>query len=92
MLKIKSVLSPTLDGSGQFTETFGEFEVVNEAIVSMTDPAIPDNILATSHSIVGNVITVTVLKYNVLGAPTPWVPAVTGDVAGCAFTFIVDGG
>jgi len=38
------------------------------------------------------VITVTVLKYNVLGAPTPWVPAVTGDVAGCVFTFIVDGG
>jgi hypothetical protein len=87
MLIQKTVLSPTLDGSGQFTQEFGEFANIVSAKVVMTDPFISNTLVRVSGSFTGNVLTMTVEKATT-GA---WSVASSGNVSGCTFTMTVDG-
>jgi hypothetical protein len=90
MLLMKAVTSPTLDGSGQFTQEFGEFDKIKSAQVVFTNPFISAYLLGCSWSISGNILTVTVEKVHLV-TTWAWVVAITGDVASQVFTMLVDG-
>lgn len=73
--------TPTLDGSGNFTVTFGEFEKVVQAAVFLEQPFTSDFIFAVAAAKATNVVTVTVMKIDVTAASAnAWVVAETDDV------------
>lgn len=87
---IKTETSPTLDGSGQFTVTFGDFEKVVSAHVTFDDPQIGDYIFATTTTYATNVVTVTVKKTQASSATPTWAVAITANVASKVFRITAD--
>lgn len=90
MLIMKQVTSPTLDGSGQFTQEFGEIANIKSADVALTNPFISAYLVGVSWSYSGNLLTVTVEKQN-MGGVGAWVVAVSGNLTNKTVTMLVDG-
>jgi hypothetical protein len=90
MLIMKQVTSPTLDGSGQFTQEFGEIDKIKSAIVAFMNPFISSYLFGCSCSYTGNLLTVTVEKQN-MGGVGAWVVAITANLANKAVAMLVEG-
>lgn len=89
MLAIKTTTGPTLV-AGAFDVTFGQFEKVAEAAVTVDGPNTDDYVYEATRAIATNVVTVTVKKMQVSVTNT-WGDALTADVAAKTFTVIADG-
>lgn len=90
MLAIHTRTTVTLDGGGAFTETFGELQQIDEALVVMDGPNVNDRVFEVIRTIATNVVTVTVMKMQVSAVNT-WGIAITADVNLKTFTIVVDG-
>ena len=80
MLDIQSVSGPTLS-SGNYTFTFGNYEQVNNALVTFDDPAVSSYAYAASTTISGDTVVVNIKKQN-LGSPGGWSNAGNSDITG----------
>lgn len=90
----KTTTSPTLDVNGQFTMQFGQFDVVNDALVKFENPHawVDGWIFACSRAISGNTVTITIKKLAIPGAGGhAWVAALTEHLDGSKVTVTVGG-
>jgi hypothetical protein len=76
MMKVATALT----AGGQVVQEFGEFVHIKSALVAICNKFTTSTLLATSWSISGNVLTVTVEKNVYSGSWSDWEPATTGDV------------
>lgn len=86
MIAIKTTPSPTLNGSGQFTVTFGQYEEVADASVVFDEKFQNDYVFAASRTISGNVVTVTIKKNHL--TDNTWGVAVSADFTGRTVTVV----
>lgn len=89
-ITMKIATSPTLDGSGQFTVTFGDFEKIVSAHVTLDDPQVGNYVFAVVSTYATNVVTITVTKAQASALPSTWAVAVTANVASKVFRIIAD--
>ena len=88
---IKTTNSPTM-GSSKFTVTFEQYEKVVQAAVFLENPITADRAFATTTSLSGNAVEVTI-KQTTISDDTPdptWENVVTNDVAGEDIVVIAD--
>lgn len=89
MLAIKSESAPTL-AAGVMTMTFGQFEKVDEALVSFDGPNLDDYVFEAVRTLATNVVTITFKKQQASAGVPTWGAAGNTDITGVV-TVIANG-